>query len=475
MQLNREHCYQALLTHDPRFDGTFFVAVKTTKIYCRPVCKVKPVLFKNCTFFLTAAQAEQFGFRPCLRCRPELAPGNAPLDSVSRLAAIAISKIEDGILSKISVRQLAHELGVSDRTLRRVMESELGVSPLELAQTHRLLLAKRLLTDTKLPITEIAYASGFASIRRFNTVLKKQYNLSPRDFRKNNTKNQNQEFLICEIAYRSPMAWQDLLLFLQIRAIAGVEWTDGTIYRRTVKIGKHIGWLEASLCTDKKAILAKISISLAPVMTEVIAGLKRLFDLYAEPKQISKHLGTLAKAKPGLRVPGAFNFFEVCIRAILGQQVSVKAASTLATRLAHKYGETIDTPFNELNLLSPEPSVIESAKIKDMIALGITKNRATTIQCIAKVFANNTDFFDSADSRKKIISKLHTIRGVGKWTLQYISMRILADPNAFPHTDLGILKALNVTSPKTALMKAEKWQPWRAYAAMHLWKSLEKA
>ena len=318
-------CYQALVTHDTRFDGVFFVGVRSTGIYCRPVCPAKTPKEENCVFYGHAAAAERDGFRPCLRCRPELAPGNAPVDALAELARRAASRIEDGALTEGSVAALAEELGVSERHLRRVVEGAFGVTPLALAQTQRLLLAKRLLTDTRLSMTEIAFASGFQSVRRFNRVFQERYRLTPSTLRKDRTAAP-QETLTVALAYRAPLAWDALLEFLGARTLAGVEEIEGDTYRRTVRWREHTGWLSAT--ATERVVLVTLSQSLAHALPPVLARVKRLFDLEAEPQAIESVLGELAEGCPGLRVPGAFDGFETAVRAILGQQVSVARART---------------------------------------------------------------------------------------------------------------------------------------------------
>ena len=353
MNLEPKICYQALLTHDRRFDGVFFIGVRSTHIYCRPVCTVKIPLEKNCTFHASAAAAEQAGFRPCLRCRPELAPGSAIIDSSGRLAAVISRSIEDGALSENTVAELAEQLGISERHLRRIVDAEFGVSPIDLAQTQRLLLAKRLLTDTNLPITDIAFASGFASVRRFNVLFKERYKLNPTQLRKTGVNKASTDMLRFELGYRPPLDWDSLVKFLAMRTAGGAETFQNDKLLRTVQIGDSKGWLEAAPHPDKPVIVVHISNNLSRVLLPLLTKLRRLFDLDADPHAISQHLGTLSVARPGLRVPGAFDGFELGARAILGQQVSVKGASTLMTRFVEAFGSPIETPHEELTHISP--------------------------------------------------------------------------------------------------------------------------
>jgi AraC family transcriptional regulator of adaptative response / DNA-3-methyladenine glycosylase II len=473
MELNTDLCYQALLTHDARFDGAFFVGVASTGIYCRTICPAKTPLRKNCAFYPSAAAAEHAGFRPCLRCRPELAPGNARVDAVSRLAASIASRIEDGALTEGGVEDLAAELGISDRHLRRVIEREFGVSPIELAQTQRLLLAKRLLTDTDLSITDVAFASGFSSLRRFNALFKERYRLNPMQLRKGRPTSAASQTLVCEVAYRPPLDWEALRTFLVGRASCGVEAMDNHRYLRTVAVGKHRGWIVVAPSPKKSTLRVELSASLAPALLPTLSRVKRLFDLAADPQRIASHLGPLAAERPGLRVPGAFDGFELAVRAILGQQISVRAATTLAGRFATAFGEPIETPFEALTHLAPTAERIAQAEVSKFVALGIITARANTILALARAVAEGNIRLQPGAEIEPTLGQLKELPGIGEWTAQVIAMRALAWPDAFPHTDLGIYKALGETNPKRVLDIAEAWRPWRAYATMHLWKTLE--
>ena len=473
--LDANYCYQAVLTRDPRFDGVFFVGVSTTNIYCRTVCRAKTPQKKNCKFYPSAAAAEQAGFRPCLLCRPELAPGNAPIDANGRLATEVARRIEDGTFIEQRFEDLAQELGVSERHLRRIVGQEFGVSPIELLQTHRLLLAKRLLTDTTLPIADIAYASGFNSLRRFNALFQDRYGLNPTQLRKNKTAKIAQDYIISEVAYRPPLDWEALLNYLAGRAIAGVETVEGDYrYFRTVHLGQHKGWLAVEPVRGKNALRVKLSISLLPVLLSTLARVKALFDLTAEPQQITAHLGSLALHHPGLRVPGAFDGFEIAVRTILGQQVSVKAATTLMGRFVQCFGEPIVTPFPTLTHLTPTAKQISQTDISAIAKLGILRTRAKSILALAIAIAQGSISLTPGYSIEQTTTQLQELPGIGNWTAQYIAMRVLRNPDAFPHNDLGIRQALGESKPKQILAIANQWEPWRSYATMHLWKSLER-
>ncbi len=473
MQTDATTYYEALRTRDKRFDGIFFVAVQSTRIYCRPVCKAQTPLFKNCQFHRSAASAEKAGYRPCLRCRPELAPGNAAVDAASRLANLAMTRIEDGALSSGGVDELAAAMGISSRHLRRVVEAEYGVTPIELAQTQKLLTAKRLLTDTNLPLSNVALASGFSSVRRFNALFFERYRMNPTEIRKTGVAKVASDSFVCELAFREPYDWSSILKFLKVRACSGVEFVDETKYMRTVSHAGHAGWLSVERSKSKDALTVTVSNSLAPVLLHVITRLKRLFDLQSVPEIVDNHLGKLAVNHPGLRVPGAFDGAEVAVRAVLGQQVSVKGASLLAGRLAKLLGKPIVTPFEQLHLLTPTVSELANAQLADIAALGIIKARAATIISLAKAMELDGLSLEPGAEINRTKMQLKNIAGIGDWTAEYISMRCLGWPDAFPYSDLGIKKVLGLKSDKAIIETAEQWRPWRSYAAMHLWKSLE--
>jgi len=472
VRLNNDNCYKATLSRDARFDGAFYIAVASTKIYCRTICRVKTPLRKNCTFYTTAAEAEAAGYRPCLRCRPELAPGNSSMDAVSRLAHLAMQRIEAGALAGASIADLADEFGVTDRHLRRVMQNELGVSPVEIAQTQRLHLAKRLLTDTALPITNVAYASGFASLRRFNALFKERYRLEPRRFRQTAGGAPQSDVFLCTLSYRPPLAWSELLGFLGARAVAGVEVVEQDCYTRTVGIGKHRGTVAVTHTPEKNLLRVELSAALIPVLVPVLARLKKVFDLDAEPLLIAEQLGRIAKANPGLRVPGAFDGFEIAVRAILGQQITVKAATTLSGRFAAKFGEAITTSTAGLTHLHPTAERIARASVADIASLDIISKRAEAIIALAQAVDVGKISLEPAVDVGQQIAALTELPGIGEWTAQYIAMRTLSWPDAFPHTDLVVMKQLGTRDKKEVLRIAEAWRPWRSYAVMHLWRSV---
>jgi len=381
--------------------------------------------------------------------------------------------IEDGFLHDHSLADLARDLYITDRHLRRVFKTEFGIPIVEHVQTHRLLIAKQLLTDTSLPITEVALVSGFSSIRRFNASLKERYRLRPSDIRK--LKPMGSESFGFELGYRPPYDWGGVLTFLSDRAIDGVEHVENGQYRRSAAIRHkdklHVGWVKVSLCSDKPALRVDVSRSLSPVIPQVLTRVKRLFDLACDPADIENALHSL-NPRPGLRVPGSFDSFEMAVRAILGQQVSVKAAKTLAGRVAACFGDKLTTSDAMITCTFPTADTIAKKSTEDLAALGVTKARASCIIALAKAVTANKVVLAPSASVSHTIAGLRQIPGIGEWTAEYIAMRALSWPDAFPHTDLGLRKALNETSARRVLEKAEAWKPWRSYAVIALWHSL---
>jgi AraC family transcriptional regulator of adaptative response / DNA-3-methyladenine glycosylase II len=504
MTLDPDHCYNAILAHDSRFDGRFFVGVRSTGVYCRPVCRVRTPRRENCRYFASAAAAEQHGFRPCLRCRPELAPGFASVDARHRLAQSAARLIDagEGDAGEGPTRGLAAiagRLGTTDRHLRRVFGQEFGVSPLEYAQTRRMLLAKQLLTDTDLPVTDVAFAAGFGSLRRFNASFRERYQMAPSRLRAS-APARPQDRLRFRLAYRQPFDWEHLLGFLGDRTIEGVESVASGRYRRTVRIagrplgpaspvGEHrpggraptgagapvTGWIEVRPLGSRGLLEVDLSASLAGVVPRVLERVRRLFDLDCSPQDVSAALGELAAARPGVRLPGAFDGFELSVRAVLGQQITVKAARTLAGRFARALGEPLDTPFEGLDTVFPSAERIAGCSVDDIGRLGVIATRSRSILALAQQMSAGTLVLEPAAPVEPTLAALRAVPGIGDWTAQYIAMRALAWPDAFPAADYGVLKALGGLRPAEALRRAEAWRPWRAYAVMHLWAQLGAA
>lgn len=482
MNLDPEICYTALKSRDARFDGKFFTAVRTTGIYCRPICPAITPQKQNCTFYTSAAAAQEAGFRPCLRCRPEVAPGMALQPGISATVNRALRLIADGALDESSVTHLADRLGVEDRHLRRLFSRYLGASPITVAQTRRIHFAKQLLDETKLPITEIAFAAGFGSIRRFNDAMLQTYQRSPRDLRRD---KQDHEFspgtgITIKLPFAQPYDWPALVRFLSARTTAGIESISEAGYSRTIELAGQQGLVQVKPVAGQRYLLATIYFPEVKLLANIVERLRRLFDLNANILEITTHLQTdpvlrpLVESQPGLRVPGAWDEFELAVRAILGQQVSVQAATTLAGRLVERFGTPLSETMAELSgpLLAtfPRPEVLAQA---DLTQIGLPQARAAAISALAQKVAAQPAFFQSFQTLEDAVEQLCQLPGIGPWTASYIAMRALGEPDAFPASDLGIKHALEQLDPdfdpKKVTERAEIWRPWRAYATMYLW------
>ena len=479
MDLDADACFRATRARDARFDGRFFVGITSTRIYCRPVCGARPARRENQRYFASAAAAEGAGFRPCLLCRPELAPGLARVDASRQLARAAASLIDDGLAHEGGLDAVAHRLGVTDRHLRRVFEAEYGVTPVAYAQTARLLLAKRLLTDTRMPVTEVALAAGFGSVRRFNTLFAARYRLQPTALRRAAQRPSAVDFHRFVLATHSPFDYPRLLSFFADRALAGVERVEGRRLRRSLAVdgpdGRPLlGWIEVRPAARRPGIEARIDARLAPALPRVLAACKHAFDLDCPPEAVAGRLGELAAARPGLRLPGAFDGFETAVRTIIGQQVSVKAARTLAGRLVERFGTPIDTPFAGVTSAFPSAARLAGCAPADVASLGIIAARARAVVALARAVAKQTIVLAPNVDVERTIDALRGLPGIGEWTAQAIAMRSLHWPDAFPAADAGVLRALRRRRAADVARIAEPWRPWRAYAVMHLWSSLEE-
>jgi len=476
MRLDPDTCYQTMLSRDRRFDGWFFVGVSSTGIYCRPVCPVRTPMRQNCHFFSNAAAAERAGFRPCLRCRPELAPGNGLLDVSSRLAQSAAVLVDEGFLNDGSVADLAARVGVTDRHLRRIFEAEFGVSLIEFAQTQRLLMAKRLLTDTRLPVSMVALASGFGSVRRFNDLFLKRYGLNPLRFRKGIDAS-TAESMTFALGYRPPFCWSGVLSFLACRHINAVEHIDDDTYSRTIVLkqgGRDIpGWISVRHNPHRYALEVTFPVALAPVVGQVLARVRRLFDLAARPDLIDAHLGDLAAASPGKRVPGTFDGFEIVVRAIVGQRRPLSDTRALLSHMAERVGTQTTAPFG-LTTIFPCASTFARLPVPALEDIGVARLHAEAIITVAQKVSSGCIDLEPAAPLETTLSTLRGIEGIGEWAVQYIAMRSLGWPNAFPENDPALQKMPGVASPLELDRLAEKWQPWRAYAAIRIWERFDE-
>ena len=481
---SKEACYEAFRSKDARFDGRFFGGVSSTGIYCRPICRAKLPKYENMTFFATAAEAEQAGYRPCMLCRPELAPGNSIMDASSALAQRAARLLDESCGSGQSLELQAKRLGCTDRHLRRVFEQEYHVTPVQYLQTRRLLMAKNLLTDTNLPVLEVAMAAGFGSVRRMNDLFQKHYRLSPTDLRKSAGRTQKQEIAV-NLDYRPPYRWAEILKFLAARAIPGVEAVLDGCYARTVSLRDRNGtpcrgWFQVGHLEAKHRLRVTLSESLVPVLPQLLYRVRRLFDLDCNPDLIYETLQRMNELRPGLcvpgtRVPGCFDAFETSVRAILGQQIMVKAASTLAGRLAERFGAPVKTGIEGLTRTFPgaEDILALGDGIQEQLGvLGVISARSGSIRALAEDLTSGAiDLSLSADPEQEM-EKLQSLRGIGGWTAQYIAMRTMGWPDAFLDTDVGVRHALTGYSARELLELAEQWRPWRSYATVNLWNTL---
>ncbi len=480
--LHDDAAYQALRAHDARFDGRLFIGVTSTGIYCRPVCRVKPPKRENCRFFANAALAETQGFRPCLRCRPELAPGLSFTDSSGVLAdqaarwlAQAAHAGQDPLLPTIAAR-----LGVTDRHLRRIFAKRHGVTPVAWLATQRLLLAKRLLTDTTLPVTEVALATGFGSLRRFNAAFAQRYRLSPSALRRAGAAEPG----ALKLAWRPPYDLDGMLGFIARRAVPGQEQVQlpGLSLRRTLALQHQgqvlAGWIEARFLPERCELHLAAAPTLRPALGALLQRARHAFDLDADPAAIDPVLASVpGPARLGVRLPGSWCGFETAVRVVLGQQVSVAAARTLCQRLVQRFGAPVDTPFPGLDRLFPSAQVLAAADPADIGTLGIVRQRVRALQGLAQAVANGQLQLQPGADLPTTLATLTALPGIGDWSAQLIALRTLGWPDAWPAADIALLKALGQTAatrdPAAGLAAAEAWRPWRGYAVFKLWLALE--
>ena len=487
--LDHDACYRALLTRDARFDGRFFIAVTSTGIYCRPICPARPPKLEHCLFMPSAAAAQAAGFRPCLRCRPEAAPELAVWRGTANTVARALRLIDEGALDEGDVETLAGRLGVGGRHLRRLFRQHLGAAPIVVAQTRRLLFAKSLLADTNLPMMEVALASGYGSLRRFNAAMRRSWNRPPSALRRGGSRSGPGDAgrVTIRLAYQPPFDWAALVGFLGPRAIPGVEAVEGDCYRRTIGLDGRHGVVEVKPAPQGAQLEATIRFPVVSALGTIITRLKRQFDLDADAVAIGAHLSAdtllapLVAARPGLRVPGAWDPFELAVRAILGQQISVGAATVLAGRVATSYGAPLlledggPAPPG-LSHVFPAPAALTAA---DPGVLRVPRARAACIAGLAQALVAEPDLIAPILPLDETVERLCRLPGIGPWTAQYVAMRALREPDAFPSGDLGLRKAAataaGVPTIKELEARSEAWRPWRAYAAIHLWFSLSSA
>jgi AraC family transcriptional regulator of adaptative response / DNA-3-methyladenine glycosylase II len=481
MDMDRDACYRALSTRDARFDGRLFVGVKTTGIYCRPICPARTPKIENVTFWPTAAAAQGAGFRPCLRCRPETAPDLAAWRGTSNTVSRALALIEAGGLDASDVEGLADRLGVGARQLRRLFAQHLGASPVAVAQTRRVLLAKQLIHQTRLPMTQVALAAGFGSVRRFNETFQQLFGRPPASLRRGKGEDAPAaEAVTLTLAYRPPYDWDALIGFLAARAIPGVEVVTPGRYARTIALGEDRGVIAVSPAAGDRMSVS-VRFPRLSALPAIISRVRRVFDLAADPVAIGEHLSgdatlaPLVAARPGLRVPGAWDGFELAVRAVLGQQITVTAATGLAGRIVRDYGEPVPEALAREGLTHVFPSAQRLAA-EDLSTLPMPRTRSAALSSLAAAVSADPQIFGPKRGLDEAIGQLKALSGIGEWTAQYIAMRELREPDAFPAADIGLMRALagpdgRRPTPAELQARAEAWRPWRAYAALHLWAS----
>ncbi len=468
-------CYRALRTKDARFDGRLFVGITSTGIYCRPVCPARPAKRENCRFFSSAAAAQEAGFRPCLRCRPETAPDGASWRGTANTVSRALALIGEG--ADPSVEQLAERLGVGARQLRRLFEKHLGASPVAVAQTRRVLFAKQLLHETRLPMTEVAMASGFGSIRRFNETFQVLFKRPPSSLRRRKVSATDDAQVTLRLRYRAPYDWAQMLSYLGARAIDGVEEVTDGVYRRTAAHEGHQGVIEVAHEPAKNNLMLSLRLDSTRGLTGLVTRARRVFDVAADTKAIGAHLcrdpllRRLVGLRPGLRVPGAWDGFELSMRAVLGQQVTLEAGRRLTSRLVELCGQPLEPPVGSLTRTFPDPARVFAA---DLRGLGMPGARRQTLKAVAQAALADPMLFQPLGSIDEAIARLRRIAGIGEWTAQYIALRAMREPDAFPCSDVGLLRAATPKrgvrpTSESLLARSEAWRPWRAYAAQHLW------
>jgi AraC family transcriptional regulator of adaptative response / DNA-3-methyladenine glycosylase II len=484
MILDKRICDRARLAKDPRFDGLFFIGVLSTGIYCRPICPARSPKPENIAYFPTAAAAAEAGMRPCLRCRPETSPGSPAWNGTSATVSRAMLLIREGALNEGNLEDLALKLGVGSRHIRRLFQTHIGASPKALATNQKTLFAKKLLNETELPVSQIAFASGFGSIRRFNAAFKEIYGKAPSAFRRPIKSVRidgtgGNAFFRCKLTlpFRPPFDWQRLLAFFQSRAIPGVEFVENGVYHRTIRLNETTGMISVAHADRDNALLLTTALSDTSDLMSLVERVRRLFDLDANMAAIHKVLAAdpvlkkVVRNRPGLRLPGAWDPFEVAVRAVVGQQISVRGARTIIGRIAAKAGppfESADHPG--LTHFFPTARELNACELG---RIGMPTRRVETIKALSRAVERGKISFLVKGALEDFIKQLTRIQGIGDWTANYIAMRALGEPDAFPAADLGIIKALQQgdkrPTPKQILERAENWRPWRAYAAICLW------
>ena len=475
MKLDLQVCSRARLSRDPRFDGKFYIGVRSSGVYCRSICPAPTAKEENCRYFPTAAAAAEAGFRPCLRCRPECCPGTPAWLGTSNTVSRALRLIGESGLEDGGMEVLAEKLGVGSRHLRRLFLRHLGATPTSVAQTRRLHFAKKLIDETALPMNQIAVASGFGCVRRFNAGIRNVYHRTPTQIRalaRQKVFQPENEYSF-RLHFRPPYHWPGMLQFLAARATPGVEATGCNLYRRTISMSGSHGYFEISPDERQDALHVRVQFDNPLSLFFIIERIRAMFDLNADwgtvmpVLQTDPVLAERIEADPGVRVPGCWNGFELTVRAILGQQITVSGATALAGRIVKAFGQPF-APAADLAYLFPTPATLADATLT---SVGMPLARAETIRKLARAVCDGQIHFDTIVDSDLFLARLREIPGIGNWTAQYVAMRALGEPDAFPSSDLGLLRALHLKHASELEQRAEMWRPWRAYAAMYLWRN----
>jgi AraC family transcriptional regulator of adaptative response / DNA-3-methyladenine glycosylase II len=472
MELDRKVCDRARRSRDARFDGKFFIAVTSTRIYCRPICPARSPKDENVRYYATAAAAQADGFRPCLRCRPEASPATPAWSGTSSVVSRGLRLISEGALDREGVEELADRLGVTARHLRRLFVQHLGATPLEVALTRRVHFAKKLIDETRLPISQVAFAAGFGSLRRLNGEIRKTFSRTPTELRKlSHTRSDGFDGYRFRLSYRPPYDWPQVIGFLAARATPGIEAVDADRYQRTIMIGETTGTIAIAPADNGPALMLDVNVGDPRALLAIVERVRRMFDLGADPSLVAQQLSgdallrRAAAAHAGIRTPGAWDAFEITVRAILGQQISVKAATTIAGRIAERWGTPLASgESHRLNRLFPTPDQLAEAPLEEV---GIISSRARTLRSLARAVRDGHIVFNGVST----LESLRAVPGIGEWTAQYVAMRALNEPDAFPSSDLVLRKMAGDCSARELERRSEAWRPWRAYAVMLLWQA----
>jgi AraC family transcriptional regulator of adaptative response / DNA-3-methyladenine glycosylase II len=473
MNLDLRMCSRARLARDARFDGKFFIGVLTTKIYCRPICRSRTSQEKNVRYFLTAAAAEGAGFRPCLRCRPECSPGTPAWAGTQNTVSRALRLISEAGLEHGGVEALAEHLGMGSRHLRRLFLRHLGATPSAIAQTRRLHFAKKLIDETTLPMTQIAFAAGFGSVRRFNAAIRNVFHRTPTQIRSLAQKmsHQPENQYLFHLNFRPPYDWKRMLEFLAVQAPPGVEVAEGGCFRRSISLNANRGYLEISLDANRNALNVRVQIGESRSLFLIIEHIRAMFDLDADWATIERALGAdpvLAAhigSHPGLRVPGCWSGFELSTQAILGRQISTEGANALVGRMVRAFGQPF-CPANGLTHLFPTPEILRNA---DLESIGVPRAQAYAIRALARAVHNGQIKFEKVTDSNAFLTRLSEVPGIGDSTAQWVAMRALREPDAFPSADRDLARVLALGSSSEFEQRSLDWRPWRAYAAIYLW------